>query len=159
MMALMLENDDNPGPDLVAQTDGPKKTNGKPRNKAKKPKPDAELAEASDSDDSVEEVDEAGDPKGGKGLGKRTREKNYTLEEVTWMLKGVSRLWKGWHARGTKSGMTKDNCKWNEQLAAELITVGVDNGYGRAGFPKDNPVGNPKNKDKWKKKHHNLHTQ
>ena len=44
MMALMLENDDDPGPDLVAQTDGPKKTNGKPRNKAKKPKPDAELA-------------------------------------------------------------------------------------------------------------------
>ena len=77
--------------------------------------------------------------------------------------------------------MTKDNCKWNEQLAAELITVGVDNGYGRAGFPKsgpldvsavswlelslicmldhpspehpsfscrDNPVANPKNKDK-----------
>ena len=64
MMALMLENDDDPGPVLVAQTDGPKKTTGKPRNKAKKPKPDAELAEASDSDDSVEEVDEAGDPKG-----------------------------------------------------------------------------------------------
>ena len=64
MMALMLENDDGPGPVLVAQTEGPKKTKGKPRNKAKKPKPDAELAEASDSGDSVEEVDEAGDPKG-----------------------------------------------------------------------------------------------
>ena len=87
---------------------------------------------------------------GEKGLERRTREKNYTLEEVTWvglvvasllllpcMLQhpgsnllimnfgiadadGVSRLWKGWHARGTKSGMTKDHCSVCEFVAGHV---------------------------------------